>query len=165
MWKCPLWTSSFSGEASIFFHIFWRFKSHLSFVTSWKFGVGYIVRAEPPAALKGHELFYFGLFSAAAGGPVKPRTNCFSHSHESPPHTLKLRLKPDFFEVDLISVVNYTPRCRAESQRYAAGFDLNPGVRLHHSPFIRSPSCPHFLSHSWLAETPMTLCCCVAVLF
>lgn len=38
-------------------------------------------------------------------------------------------------------------------------------VRLHHFPIIRSPLCPHFLSHSWPAKSPMTLCCCAAVLF
>lgn len=38
-------------------------------------------------------------------------------------------------------------------------------VRLHHFPIIRSPLCPHFLSHSWPAKSPMTLCCYAAVLF
>lgn len=38
-------------------------------------------------------------------------------------------------------------------------------VRLHHFPIIRSPLCPHFLSHSWTAKSPMTLCCYAAVLF
>lgn len=44
------------------------------------------------------------------------------------------------------------------------GSSLQP-VRLHHFPIIRSLLCPLFLFHSWLAKSPMTLCCCAAVLF
>ncbi len=54
---------------------------------------------------------------------------------------------------DKISELISTPRSSLHS------------VRLHHFPIIRSPLCPHFLSHSWPAKSPMTLCCCAAVLF
>lgn len=38
-------------------------------------------------------------------------------------------------------------------------------VRLHHFPTLCSLLCPYFLSHSWPAKSPMTLCCSAAILF
>lgn len=63
--------------------------------------------------------------------------------------------------------VHYTHQCKAKIS-YLNSFQTRGQaytVWLHHFPIIWSPLCPYFLSHSWAAKSPMTLCCCAAVLF
>lgn len=125
--------------------------------------------SKPSAALDGHGLRSISGFSQLPTTvPGGRRTNRF-HTVAS----LLLALKSQFLffgetvfsNVALLNVVNYPNQSRAEIRRCAAWFHLNPEVRFQRSTIIQSLLCPHFLSHSWLTKTPMTLCCYTAVLF
>lgn len=66
----------------------------------------------------------------------------------------------------LLNEIHYMHQCKDKLSKliWTEGSSLH-FVRLHHFPIIRSPLCPRFLSHSWPAKSPMTLCCYAAVLF
>lgn len=66
----------------------------------------------------------------------------------------------------LLIEVHHTHQCRAKIS-YLNSSELQACTLSDCITFPSSghPLCPHFLSHSWPAKSPMTLCCYASVLF
>lgn len=103
------------------------------------------MRAKPPVALKEHRIgAILGFFFFNCRRQSRREKSTAFHSHES-----SFTLKSHF----LLASFHF----KAEIRRYTAW--------IHHFPNIQLLLCLHFLSHSCLSKTPMTLCCYAAVLF
>lgn len=115
---------------------------------------------------------YFWPLSTAQGDPRGWIANCFHTVIRAPScrNMLQSFFPPSPVQLGLTRIFRFESITRTAAKWRRAITELIwqeaqrlLAVRLHHYPIIRSLLCPHFLSNSWLAKSPMTLCCDAAV--